>query len=168
MPRNSRVYLDDILGAIGKIKRYTEELSKQAFAEDEKTLDAVVRNLEVIGEAVKRLPDELRAREPGVDWAKIGASATSIHQYSGSTWTAIDRPGRRPAWPASLQGLPSRLELGGLAGGGSAPLCGGPPRRGSDGSAALGLADRARPRGLRGPPPLLDRRVVPTEMAGPW
>jgi hypothetical protein len=49
MPRDSRVYLDDILDAIGKIKRYTEGLSKQAFAGDEKTLDAVVRNLMVAG-----------------------------------------------------------------------------------------------------------------------
>jgi uncharacterized protein with HEPN domain len=84
MPRDSRVYLEDILGAIGKIKRYTEGLSKQAFAGDEKTLDAVVRNLEVIGEAVKRLPAELRAREPGIDWAKIGGLRdVLIHQYFG-------------------------------------------------------------------------------------
>ena len=57
MPRDSRVYLEDILGAIGKIKRYTTGLSKEAFAGDDKTLDAVVRNLEVIGEAVKQLPE---------------------------------------------------------------------------------------------------------------
>lgn len=67
MPRDFRVYLEDILGAIGKIRRYTNGLSKQAFATDEKTLDAVVRNLEVIGEAVKQLPPELRALEPSVD-----------------------------------------------------------------------------------------------------
>ncbi|MGH7325174.1 MAG: HepT-like ribonuclease domain-containing protein [Candidatus Rokuibacteriota bacterium] len=47
MPRDFRVHLEDILGAIGKIKRYTKGLSKQGFAGDDKTLDAVVRNLEV-------------------------------------------------------------------------------------------------------------------------
>ena len=56
MPRDFKIYLEDILGAIGKIKRYTEGLSKQTFAGDDKTLDAVARNLEVIGEAVKQLP----------------------------------------------------------------------------------------------------------------
>lgn len=71
MPRDFRVYLEDILGAISKIRRYTNGLSKQALAADEKTLDAVVRNLEVIGEAVKQLPPELRALEPSVDWQKV-------------------------------------------------------------------------------------------------
>ena len=56
MPRDSRVYLEDILEATRKIKTYTDGLSKTEFLQDEKTLDAVVRNLEVIGEAVKKLP----------------------------------------------------------------------------------------------------------------
>ena len=84
MPRDSRVYLEDILGAIGKIRRYARGLSKQGFAADDKTLDAVVRNLEVIGEAVKQLPADLRAREPGIDWQKIaGLRDLLIHQYFG-------------------------------------------------------------------------------------
>ena len=84
MPRDFRVHLEDILGAIGKIKRYTTGLSKQGFAGDDKTLDAVVRNLEVIGEAVKQLPADLRAREPSIDWQKIaGLRDILIHQYFG-------------------------------------------------------------------------------------
>lgn len=84
MPRDFRIYLEDILGAIGKIKRYTKGLSKQAFAADDKTLDAVTRNLEVIGEAVKQLPADLRAREPGIDWQKVaGLRDILIHQYFG-------------------------------------------------------------------------------------
>jgi len=84
MPRDFRVHLEDIPGAIGKIKRYTKGLSKQGFAGDDKTLDAVVRNLEVIGEAVKQLPADLRAREPSIDWQKIaGLRDILIHQYFG-------------------------------------------------------------------------------------
>src|SRR2546430_17266638 len=84
MPRDFRVYLEDILGAISKIRRYTDGLTKQGFAADEKTLDAVIRNLEVIGEAVKQLPADLRARQPGLDWQKIaGLRDILIHQYFG-------------------------------------------------------------------------------------
>ena len=61
MPRDSNVYLDDIREAIGKIRRYTAGLSFNDLSKDERTVDAVVRNLEIIGEAVKHLPDQTRA-----------------------------------------------------------------------------------------------------------
>jgi uncharacterized protein with HEPN domain len=54
MPRDFSVYLQDIREAIAKVQRYTENLSEEEFASDDRTIDAVVRNLEVIGEAVKR------------------------------------------------------------------------------------------------------------------
>ncbi len=53
MSRDYKVYLEDILEAIAKIGRYTEEMSFEMFSKDDKTADAVVRNLEVIGEAIK-------------------------------------------------------------------------------------------------------------------
>ena len=68
MLRDYRVYLEDILEAIGKITRYTAGLSLKTFSEDSKTLDAVVRNLEVVGEAIKNVPDGVRLRYPAVDW----------------------------------------------------------------------------------------------------
>jgi uncharacterized protein with HEPN domain len=84
MPRDSSVYLEDILEAIARIRRYTRGLSQEAFAADEKTLDAVVRNLEVIDEAVKRLPTDVRSRESAVEWQKIaGLRDILIHQYFG-------------------------------------------------------------------------------------
>lgn len=84
MPRDSRVYLEDILEATRKIASYTARLSKAAFLEDEKTFDAVVRNLEVIGEAVKKLPEDLRAEHAAVEWKKIaGLRDILIHEYFG-------------------------------------------------------------------------------------
>lgn len=84
MPRDSKVYLEDILEATRKITAYTSGLSKTSFLEDEKTIDAVVRNLEVIGEAVKKLPEDLRARHSAVEWKKIaGLRDMLIHEYFG-------------------------------------------------------------------------------------
>jgi len=84
MPRDSRVYLEDILEATRKITVYTGGLSKAAFLEDEKTIDAVVRNLEVIGEAVKNLPEHLRTQHSTVEWKKIaGLRDILIHEYFG-------------------------------------------------------------------------------------
>ena len=84
MPRDFRVYLEDILDATRKITVYTGSLSKAAFLEDEKPLDAVVRNLEVIGEAVKKLPENLRAKHSAVEWKKIaGLRDILIHEYFG-------------------------------------------------------------------------------------
>ncbi len=64
MPRDYEIYLEDIREAIGKIKRYTTGLSRETFGSDDKTVDAVVRNLEIIGEAVKMIPDRLRPPGP--------------------------------------------------------------------------------------------------------
>ncbi len=84
MPRDFRVYLEDILEATRKITAYTGSLAKAAFLEDEKTIDAVVRNLEVIGEAVKHLPEDLRAQHSAVEWKKIaGLRDILIHEYFG-------------------------------------------------------------------------------------
>jgi uncharacterized protein with HEPN domain len=84
MPRDFRVYLDDILAAIGKILRYTAGLSSEEFAADEKTLDAVIRNLEIVGEATKKVPVDIRAAHSEVDWGKIaGLRDILIHEYFG-------------------------------------------------------------------------------------
>jgi len=82
MPRDYRAYLEDIVQAAQKIHRYISGLSLQTFSDDEKTVDAVVRNLEVIGEAVRNIPVDIRGRYPEINWQRIvGLRNILIHEY---------------------------------------------------------------------------------------
>jgi uncharacterized protein with HEPN domain len=84
VPRDPLVFLDDILESCRKIEAYRAGLDFEAFQADEKTIDAIVRNLEIIGEATKKLPGNLRAVIPGVDWQRIaGLRDILIHTYFG-------------------------------------------------------------------------------------
>ena len=84
MPRDYKVYVDDIVEAIAKIKRFTVGFDSKTFSDDEKTFDAVIRNLEVIGEAVKKIPEGIRTQYPTVEWKKIaGVRDILIHEYFG-------------------------------------------------------------------------------------
>ena len=59
-------------------------MSRESLANDTRTLDAVVRNLEVVGEAVKKIPDHIRRKYPEVEWSKIaGLRDILIHEYFG-------------------------------------------------------------------------------------
>jgi uncharacterized protein with HEPN domain len=82
MPRDYEVYLEDIRDAIDKVKRYTAGLTRETFENDDKTVDAVVRNLEIIGEAVKMIPESLRLAHMNIEWKKIaGLRDILAHQY---------------------------------------------------------------------------------------
>ena len=103
MPRDYKVYLEDIVEAIQKIDVYTLRLSRTEFEEDSKTVDAVVRNLEIIGEAIKQIPESFRAIYPDIEWKKIaGLRDILIHEYFGIDPEII--------WDIIKNKLPSLLE----------------------------------------------------------
>ncbi len=84
MPRDYRVYLQDVLEAVANVGEFVGPMSRHEFEGDKKTLHAVVRNLEVIGEAVKGIPPDVRSRHPQVPWQRIaGLRDILIHQYFG-------------------------------------------------------------------------------------
>ena len=66
--KDDRPYIDHILQAINKIKKYTENLTREEFEKDELIQDAVIRNIEIIGEATKNLSKKLREIHTDVPW----------------------------------------------------------------------------------------------------
>ena len=82
--RPANLLVADILDAVEKIERYTAGLDHDAFCADEKTVDAVVRNLEIIGEASGRLPDAFKGEHDEIEWNKIvGLRNRIVHAYFG-------------------------------------------------------------------------------------
>lgn len=84
MSRDYRLYLDDIIEAIDRISEYVKGMDYEAFAADQKTIDAVVRNLEIIGEAAGHLPEPAKESVLEIDWRKItGLRNILVHEYFG-------------------------------------------------------------------------------------
>jgi uncharacterized protein with HEPN domain len=80
--REPAILLEDIRTAIAKIERYTAGLDKPAFLRDEKTADAVVRNLEIVGEAVRQLPEPWKDQHPDIPWSQMaGLRNRIVHDY---------------------------------------------------------------------------------------
>jgi uncharacterized protein with HEPN domain len=82
MSRNLQLYLTDIAVACEKVLRYTEGMNFEQFVADDRTFDAVVRNLQIIGEAVKNVPTDVRDSNPEIEWRKIaGLRDVLAHTY---------------------------------------------------------------------------------------
>jgi uncharacterized protein with HEPN domain len=78
-----------------KIKKYTEHLDFDGFINDDKTIDAVVRNLEIIGEASNRIDSDFKAQNPDIEWKRIrGLRNRIVHDYFGIdheiVWSIVD------------------------------------------------------------------------------
>ena len=84
MKRNVRVYLQDMHENMLKALEYTESLDYEAFAADSKTNYAVVRCLEIIGEAAKNIPDQVRNDYPEIPWRRMAERGSRIRRVASS------------------------------------------------------------------------------------
>lgn len=84
MKRKELLFIIDIDEAIAKILKYLEDVSEEHFLTNELIQDAVIHNLEIIGEAVKSISDEIRIANPDIPWRSIaGLRDVLIHEYFG-------------------------------------------------------------------------------------
>ena len=80
--RSPELFLEDILASIDRIEGYVSELTYEEFCVDRKTVDAVIRNLEIIGEAAKNVPVDMRAKHPEIPWSEMARVRDKvIHGY---------------------------------------------------------------------------------------
>jgi uncharacterized protein with HEPN domain len=82
--REPSILITDIIESGVKILHYTEGMTYESFLEDSKTIDAVIRNFEIIGEAANRLPEDYKEKYPHIDWFKIsGFRNRIVYDYMG-------------------------------------------------------------------------------------
>ncbi|RLJ06837.1 MAG: DUF86 domain-containing protein [Candidatus Aenigmatarchaeota archaeon] len=84
MKRDYYDYMNDILNSIKEIEDFTRNMNFDDFVNDRKTVNAVIRSLEVMGEAAKKIPEEIRKSYPEIPWKRIaGMRDKLIHEYHG-------------------------------------------------------------------------------------
>ena len=105
MSKDTLVYIRHMLDAIKAIEAYTKNMRHESFLKNKMAQDAVIRNLEIMGEAAKRVPKNLRDAYPAIEWKKIaGMRDILIHEYLGvdveKVWLVVEN--RLPALKKSL------------------------------------------------------------------
>ena len=95
MSRNESLYLADIQESCEKVLRFTKGMKYKEFVNDDLHFDAVLRNLEIIGEAVKNISEETRQKYPNVKWRKIAGFRDIVaHEYFGindeTVWDIVE------------------------------------------------------------------------------
>ena len=84
MSRDWKLFLEDIIESCEKIMRYVDQNTREEFLADDRTFDAVIRNLEIIGEAAKNIPDTIKQNAPEIEWRKAAGMRDMLaHAYFG-------------------------------------------------------------------------------------
>lgn len=88
--REIQLLLEDIMEAAKKILSYAGGMSFDDFTNDNKTIDAVVRNFEIIGEAANRVPEDFKSDHPEIEWRRMtGLRNRIIHEYFGINYATV-------------------------------------------------------------------------------
>ncbi len=88
--RDTILLLEDMLEAVVKIQNYTEGLSYNDFLNDDKTIDATIRNFEVIGEAANRIDPDFKLQHPEIEWRRLrGFRNRIVHDYFGIDYEIV-------------------------------------------------------------------------------